>query len=132
MSVSNALQEIKSTDCLIQHKHGKSVSLQYVAGNQIHALADPAQARKERQSPMRCKKSDPRTISSRTSTAIISVYNALQEIKSTHTLIQHKHSKSVSLQCVAGNQIHALADPAQARQECQSPMRCRRSNPRTR
>src|SRR5258706_320963 len=98
MSVSNALQEIKSTHKLIQHKHGKNVSLQCVAGNQIHAHTDPAQARQECQSPIRSRKSNPHTSSPNTSTAIMSVSNALQEIKSTHTLIQHKHGKNVSLQ----------------------------------
>src|SRR5260221_350712 len=131
MSVSNALQEIKSTHSLIQHKHGKNVSLQCVAGNQIHAQTDPAQARQECQSPIRSKKSNTRTSSSNTSTATMPVSNAIQEIKSTYILIQHKHGKNVSLQCDARNQIHAHPDPAQARQECQSPMRCRKSNPRT-
>src|SRR5258707_1052500 len=131
MSVSKGMQEIKSTYSLIQHKHGKNVSLQCVAGNQIHALAEPAQARQECQSPMRCRKSNPRTNLTSTNTARMSVSNALQEIKSTHSLNQHKHDKNVILQSVARNQIHALSQPAQAWQECQSPKRCRKSNPRT-
>src|SRR5258707_1052503 len=113
MSVSNALQEIKSTHKLNQHKHGKNVSLQCVAGNKIHALSEPTQARQECHSPKRCKKSNPRTLSTSTSLARMSVSKALQEIKSTHKLNQHKHGKNVSLQCVAGNKIHVHPDPAQ-------------------
>jgi hypothetical protein len=60
-----------------------------------------------------------------------SVSDGLQEIKSTYWLMQHKHGKNVSLQWLARNQIHVLADAAQAWQECQSPMACKKSNPRT-
>jgi hypothetical protein len=127
------LQEIKSTYFLMQHKHGKSVSLQWLARNQIHVLPDAAQARQEHQSPMACKKSNPR-----------------------NELMQHKHGKNVSLRWLARNQIHVqslmhststertsvsdglqeikstyVPDAAQARQERQSPMACKKSNPRT-
>src|SRR5258705_3295108 len=104
MSVSNALQEIKSTHILIQHKHGKNVTLQWDARNQIHALAEPAQARQECQSPI-----------------------VLQEIKSTYDLNQTKHSKNVSLQWNPRNQTHVRTEPAQAQQESQSPMSCKKS-----
>src|SRR5258707_818271 len=100
------MQEIKSTYNLIQHKHGKNVSCNPFARNQIHALADPAQARKKCQSPMGCKKSKPRTNLTSTSMARISVSNGLQEIKSTYKLNKHKHGKNVRLQWIARNQIH--------------------------
>src|SRR5258706_30638 len=102
MSVSNGLQEIKSTYNLNQHKHGRNVSLQWVARNQIHALPEPAQAQQECQSPMGCKKPNPRTSLSSTRTARMSV------------------SK-----CVARNRIPVLPGKIQAQQECQSPMGCK-------
>jgi hypothetical protein len=108
-SVSDGLQEIKSTYSLIQHKHGKNVSLRWLARNKIHVRADAAQARQELQSPMACKKSN-----------------------LTYQLIQHKHGKNISLRWLARNQIHVHPDAAQAWQEPQSPMACKKSNPRTR
>ena len=97
MSVSNRLQEIKSTYLLIQRKKDKNI-FPWTATNQNYVLSDPAQAQQECRSPMGCKKSNPRTTWSSTSMARMSVSNGLQEIKSTYKLNQHKQGKNVNLQ----------------------------------
>jgi len=128
--------EIKYMYILIQHKHSKNISLQWDARNQIHVqtdpaqawknvsiqldakikstvhiLADPAQAQQEHQSPIRCKNqihvhTDPAQAQQERQSPM-----ECEEIKSTYMLVQHKHSKNISLQSDAKYQIHVLADP---------------------